>query len=382
MPHSSLVDYINECFKHGYSRDQVREALVKQGWPPRDVDEALGHVISSQHPIKPPIKIKPAKPPQFGVLGKFRMVLRHPGEFFNKIKEEKGYEAPIKFYLFIMFIDIIVLNLIFLLFFSIFSSMAGLTGDLGLQLLLSFIFSSILSANLFIIVVIGATFLVAGILHVIAIIFGAKKGYQNTYKALIYSSAPSIFVWIGIGILLANTILAFALILLIYLWIYILLIKGLKRLHDLTTLRAFMIVFLPIVVVGIFTVPVVLFGLGIFDPTIYPGRIATGFTSLGTPMDWDLESDGDFRIILSNNMPREIEIMKITASTGGKSDSYEPPDLSIPAGGVYSLDPSESGLDLGSRPAGSSYRVEVEISYRSNGMNHKELGSVSGAVSQ
>lgn len=273
MPDYRLVDYINQSLRAGYSRQQIRQSLLNSGWPHQQVDEALNHMLSgsSQPPGIPtpqpqgyPKQARPqaqqiqhAQPGQqkpLGILQKFRMVLAHPGQFFDAVKNEQGYEAPVKFYLFIMFIHAIIMNAIFLLAFSLISSISGIGSGLGIELILVMIFSSILSANISVLLSIAFTFLGAAVLHLIAVIFGAKRGFQNTYKALIYASAPSILVWPVMGLLLVNSWAAIGAVALIYIWAFILQVKGLSRLHEISGSRAFAISITPIIIVVLLAV--------------------------------------------------------------------------------------------------------------------------------
>ncbi len=270
MPDYRLVDYITQSLRAGYSHQQIRQSLLNSGWPHQQIDEALNHVLSgfSQPPGIPAAQARgypqqprsqsqqtaPGQQKPMGILQKFRMVLAHPGQFFDAVKNEQGFEAPVKFYLFIMFIQVIALNAIFLLSFSLFSSISGVGSGLGIELILEMVFSSILSANMSVLLSIVGTFMGAALLHVIAVIFGAKRGFQNTYKALIYATAPSILIWPVMGLLLINLWAAIGAVALIYIWAFILQVKGLSRLHEISGLRAFAILITPIIIGVLLTV--------------------------------------------------------------------------------------------------------------------------------
>ena len=64
-----------------------------------------------------------------------------------------------------------------------------------------------------------------------------------------------------------------------------------------------------------------LYALGIFNPATYTGRIPTGFTTLGTPSDWDLDSTGDFSVILNNRLADQITVYSVTATMGSDTDT-------------------------------------------------------------
>jgi len=138
-----------------------------------------------------------------------------------------------------------------------------------------------------------------------------------------------------------------------------------------------------------------LYALGIFNPATYTGRIPTGFTTLGAPDDWDLDSDGDVRILLNNRLANQIVVYEISVSTTGASDTWDTFNctgnnnyMTIGPGG--SIEPSAAtcpdadqafDLNLGSQTAGTTYSVDVAILYNSGGFNHTESGKITGTVS-
>ena len=139
-----------------------------------------------------------------------------------------------------------------------------------------------------------------------------------------------------------------------------------------------------------------LYALGVFNPATFTGRTATGFTQLGAPSDWDLLSDGSFKMKLSNNkIPTPVTIYSITATLSGNSQTYNTFNctgngqyLTIGPGGTADI-PSDctSGVDgttftLTPTPtAGTSYSISVSILYNSGGYNHTETGTLTGLVS-
>ena len=123
-----------------------------------------------------------------------------------------------------------------------------------------------------------------------------------------------------------------------------------------------------------------LYALGIFNPATYTGRIPTGFTTLGTPSDWDVASNGDVSIILKNRLPKQISVYNVTVSIGTSSD-YNATTFQISPGEEHSFPASLSGLNLGSKTQGTTYSVDVEIFYNSGGLNHTETGRITGTVS-
>ncbi len=123
-----------------------------------------------------------------------------------------------------------------------------------------------------------------------------------------------------------------------------------------------------------------LYALGIFNPATYTGRIPTGFTTLGTPDDWDLETSGDFDIKIMNRLASQIAIYNVTITMGTDSD-YNSTMLTVGPGEEYTYPASISGLNLGPKTPGVTYSVKVDILYNAGGLNHTELGTLTGTVS-
>jgi hypothetical protein len=123
-----------------------------------------------------------------------------------------------------------------------------------------------------------------------------------------------------------------------------------------------------------------LYMLGIFNPATYTGRIPTGFTTLGTPEDWDMKSNGDFDVILKNRLASQITVYWVQATMGTDNDINNT-EFTIAPGEDYQYPASLSGLNLGSKTAGTTYSLNVEIYYNAGGLNHTETGTLTGTVS-
>ena len=140
-----------------------------------------------------------------------------------------------------------------------------------------------------------------------------------------------------------------------------------------------------------------LYALGIFNPATYTGRIPTGFTTLGAPDDWDVDSNGNVQILLNNRLASQIEIYNISVTMGTTTDNWNtrncngggltdymtigPGGSANPATACPSANETYS-LDAGSPTAGTTYSVDVEIEYNSGGFTHSESGKITGTVSQ
>lgn len=113
------------------------------------------------------------------------------------------------------------------------------------------------------------------------------------------------------------------------------------------------------------------FPLGIFDFTGGDDRMATGFTNLGKPIDWDY-SGTDFNLVITNGMGKTLTL---TAATADGCDPLEF-DEDFPPGAMKNLRFS-SCEDVA---PGSSYHVNVEVRYVESVYELAETGSVTGTA--
>jgi hypothetical protein len=146
-----------------------------------------------------------------------------------------------------------------------------------------------------------------------------------------------------------------------------------------------------------------LYALGVFNPATFAGRTSTGFTQLGAPSDWDLTvaNNGQLKITLSNNkIASQVTIKTVTAALkGGGTITYNTDTCNTtgttpaPAGTYLTLGPGGSAaletacqvptynLTFGTLATGTSYSVDVDISYNAGGYDHTDTGTVTGVVS-
>jgi hypothetical protein len=138
-----------------------------------------------------------------------------------------------------------------------------------------------------------------------------------------------------------------------------------------------------------------LYALGVFNPATFAGRTATGFTQMGAPSDWDLLSTGTFKLKLSNNkIASQVRINTITAALkGGNTYTFNTSNCTgddnymlIGPGGERDIDTyctniANNNLTFTGLSAGTSYSIDVDISYNAGGYDHTDTGTVTGVVS-
>jgi hypothetical protein len=246
MANRELLDYIASGLRSGYSPQQLRQALLNAGWLPEQVDEALRQAaplpapnVQSASPVRPQASM--------GIFQKFKTVLIHPNEFFERVKGE-GYGSPFKFYLFILLINAAVSSVLILSGLVPISGLESLNMIPGMGTLFAGIFAmmAIILIPIVLVLLIAAIFLTAAILHVFAYLYGARKGFVSTCKALLYSSATGIF---SVPLLFNIPWVSFITGVIIFVWAFILLAKGLSKLHEISGVRALLAVLTPILVI-------------------------------------------------------------------------------------------------------------------------------------
>jgi len=89
-------------------------------------------------------------------------------------------------------------------------------------------------------------FIWGAILHIGVYIVGGKKGISQTIKALMYANTPALLFTVIVSIFL-NGLLVFV----VWLWMLLLLILGIRQLQEITTNRALMAVFIWILVLSL-----------------------------------------------------------------------------------------------------------------------------------
>ncbi len=126
-------------------------------------------------------------------------------------------------------------------------------------------------------------------------------------------------------------------------------------------------------------VGVAFYALGVLNPITFAGRTVTGFQVLGTPMDWELQSaNGNLTLKLVNGrMSTPVTIHGITATINGQSTQHNPAGLAIGPGASGTVSFPVTPV----MPPGSAYSARIAITYDSGGLNHTDVGTVTGAVS-
>lgn len=190
-----------------------------------------------EHEQETPIKLS--------FVEKIKGFLIKPIETFNQVKSEEFGDA-MKYYIVLFGIFAALCGPILAVLDRAFHLYGGFSASLGL-LIIPFVFVS----------GIVGLFIGGAIVHLGVIIFGNKKGFTNTLKALIYGGTPIyLFGWVPIiGVIVS-------------LWALVLAILGIKELQEISILRAVAAV-LPIIIFSIVLVILTAIVLVILVPYIY-----------------------------------------------------------------------------------------------------------------
>lgn len=195
---------------------------------------------------------------------KVKGLLLDPTGTYNKLKDEEMGAALRYFIIWLLIFSALAAVIFAVVGTAIFSMLPQ--GELGMfnQILGAgggFIIAGAMFIATLIFGIIGV-FIGAAIIHLGVILVGGNQGYEQTVKSLIYGGTPGyLFGWIPfIGIIGS-------------IWSLILIIFGVKELHEVSTGKAVIAVLIPVIIiaaiVGFFMIGAILSGLGSM-PSTFP----------------------------------------------------------------------------------------------------------------
>jgi hypothetical protein len=304
MVDQNVLDYVNNGLKQGHSADSLRQALLKRGWPETEVNEAIqmatGQMINTPKTIGGPTT-------HMGLLTKMIKILTSPSEFFEAAKADHIGDA-LKYYAVIAIIPTAIMIVIALILPTVLmqalspdlsSVISGSAGSAQNAMLMG-LFAQMLTGLILGMVIVGyfisliATFIVAGIYHVLVLLFGGKRPYGETYKAFTYASTPFLIIgWIAIPLMLVHIFVYVAAAIVIGIWSLVVMIKGLSRLQEISAGRAAAVIFTPVIVIL-----VIVALLGVFTVASYPGVL--GGQSFSIPPNGAFCTNGRISVVVAN----------------------------------------------------------------------------------
>lgn len=200
----------------------------------------------------PAATVPPVPKEQIGFFWKLRNIFFHPNRFFEGIKSESARNTII-FYTTIALINFSIIQLV---------NMFVMKANSNYSIIVFSIFNLPPNAvlldfsALYILFMLGTSFatilLSVIIFHFFILIFSQSKGFDKTFKALLYSYFPTIFLMLGLPMIFFDfgsiAFFPIALVLIISVWRLFLLIKGLARLHEISTGMALGITLMPVLI--------------------------------------------------------------------------------------------------------------------------------------
>jgi hypothetical protein len=403
-----IIQYIREQMNAGFRKQQISDALLDAGWYREEIEAAFYELSNQAYGKEPAPKeesfeLHPKKPlPQKpGFFWKLSNALFHPATLADGVRNERGVGKPLLFFVLVALINSIAVFAFDFLQPGIPAAFfAGLSTSFPFQdmlpLLQPFTRTDIVGLATACIFAFVAALAGAGIIHGFAFALGGRKGFRQTFKAVMYSFAPFALLWLFIlpvfvitdVAMLSLAFLAF-LAALVALHAYVA-IRCLSRLHEIPVAKAagaFLFAAAVLAALLLFVLPSFIpldTLMGMFNPSSFlPGAgTATGFGELGMPPGWQYSYDGSFSITLKNNAAVPITINSVTANCGaGGSDivleTLDPMHLESGGGITYSSGDERCAL----REPGESYSVSVTVRYlQESSLLKTASGTVSGRV--
>ena len=174
-----------------------------------------------------------------GFIEKVKGFIINPIETFQQVKEEPLGDG-LRYYVPLLILQSLLNVLIITVLagtlggniFSVYESLPGFAMGGSVFMVLLF--------TLFVVGGLIGVFIGGGIIHLGVLMFGGKRGYIETVKAVIYGGTPSLlFGWLPfIGIVFG-------------LWAFVLEIFGIRELQEMSTGRAVAAVLVPIIIIGV-----------------------------------------------------------------------------------------------------------------------------------
>jgi hypothetical protein len=166
--------------------------------------------------------------------------LLSPVETFQKVRKADLGDT-LKYFLILVVINTVLSVIISLVALSsLWAAYSSIFESLGIAIPAAAGFGIIVFAILMIFVTLLALFIGAAWLHLWVYILGGRKGYLETLKAIAYGDTPSLLLgWIPVIGIIGG------------IWSLILLILGIRELHEISTGRAALALILAIVVLVI-----------------------------------------------------------------------------------------------------------------------------------
>ncbi|MCP3685526.1 MAG: hypothetical protein GY861_22990 [bacterium] len=195
--------------------------------------------------------------PKSGLWKRLGTLIANPNSFFDAVPAEKGIGKA-----FLIFVIVAsVTTLISVIFSFMLYGIIALFG--GAEVILSAIMNSFFSF-LYLIGGICMTFVSAGVLHLLVLIFRGQSGYSDTYKVYVYSMIP--FLILRLIPFIGFMAIFYSLVLMII---------GFSRVHKISIIKSAAVCLIPVLIsIVIVTILIVLLFIGLLnlssEPQLFP----------------------------------------------------------------------------------------------------------------
>jgi hypothetical protein len=170
---------------------------------------------------------------EMSLIEKIKKVILSPSEFFEEIKTEKGISKAFKYLALLSLVNLVIGIVSFTFSITFIYPLGNLSKFLPLVDTLGIVIPVVIYIDSLIL-----SFVVSGFTHLFVKLFKGKGDYSDTYKALIYASTPSLlFGWVPYAGIIFG------------LYSFYLSLKGISKLHEVSMIRAFIMLIAPIVVI-------------------------------------------------------------------------------------------------------------------------------------
>jgi hypothetical protein len=121
-------------------------------------------------------------------------------------------------------------------------------------------------------------------------------------------------------------------------------------------------------------IAVAFYSLGVFGPSVFSGRLISGFQAFGTPADWNLEGSTLKLRLVNSKFPATVTVYRITATLNDVETQHQLENLRIEPGGWRDVE-----FALERPPAkGEPYAISIAILHNYGGYNHTDAGTITG----
>jgi len=232
---SSLIDYISEALRRGYSKKELNLILLDKGYSQKEIGSAFKELEPKQE-----IEVRDSK---INYLDKIKLIFSSPNNFFSSIREPGIKDSFLLFLYAGLIAAALGIGLSYL--FSAFSfGSLGLLGMTGFGYrMYSSIFSFVLLGA-----VLASLFIYTGVVHFTARLMGGKGNYTDTFNACAYGLIP--FLIITIIPLIGVVSIIYSIVLMTI---------GLEKYHGIPKAKAAISVILPFAVIIILLIVLIFY---------------------------------------------------------------------------------------------------------------------------